>query len=820
VTAVAILSLALGIGANTAIFSIVDSAFVRELPVDAPDRLVAVSDARAGRFGSIESWTYDVWHELRDRAQPFDGACAFWYDHLNLSTRGGEADPVDALWVSGRYFSTLGVGTVLGRALGPEDNTPGANAAAVISYRFWQRRFGGAADAIGQSLSLETVPFTIVGITPPDFFGTAVGRTFDVALPIGAERRVRGPDSRLSPGKSVYALTVMLRLKPDQSVKEAAAILRGLQPQIRAAAMPPNMPAAFRPEFMKDPFLVVPAATGTSGLRTRYGRPLAVVFTVVALVLLVACANIANLQLARATARSHDLSVRVALGASRWRIARELLAESALVAAAGTGAGLVLAAWIGPAIVSRLSSTRTPIYLDLRFDWRVLAFTAAAGIATTVLFGVAPAIRASTVAPIDALKRSPRGALAGGPARLSAGLVVAQVALSMLIVVSAGLFVRTFERLSTLPVGVDAGRVLIVGVNTRRTHVEAARRLAFADQLRADVAALPGVERAAVSLTTPSGGMGLVDLVYQKDASPSEGLNALGPGGLGPRATYLNFVTPGWFATYGTTIEAGRDFDDRDVAGAPPVVIVNQAFVRKFLRGTPPLGAIVRFDRGHGAPVEKTVVGVVEDAIYSSLRHAEDPVEYAPIAQLDFPTPPAIDASISVRAAHTSPMRLARSIAAALTAENRDLVFSFATLDDQIDGGLTQERALAQLSGVFAALALLLAGIGLYGVTAYAVVCRRSEIGIRMALGATTGAIVRLVAARVVSLLAVGVVAGAILSAWASRYVASLLFGITAHDVVTYAAGTAILAAAAALAAWPPVWRASRVDPAVVLREG
>jgi predicted permease len=821
VTAVAILSLALGIGSNTAIFSIIYSLLVRPLPIVEPHRLVVVSDARGDRGGFIETWTYALWQELRDRAEPLGGAAASWLDR-NQSFGGAPAEPVAILWVSGSYFDTLGVAPLLGRAIGPQDEAQagGPAPAAVISYALWQRRFGGAADVLGKPLVIERVAFTIVGVAPPQFFGTEVGRTFDVALPIEAERVVRGADTRLSPGKNFGGLTVLLRLKPGQSHDAAVSLLRAMQPQIRAAAMPANDPPAYQREFMKDPFTVVPAANGTSGMRSRYQRPLFVIQVVVAMVLLIACANIANLQLARAIARRHELGVRLALGASRWRLARALLVESTLLSAAGAAIGIELATWSGPLLVAQLSSARNHLYLDLGLDWRLLAFTAAIAMVTTIVFGVAPALRASRVAPLDAIRSQARGATAGPSARLSDGLVVAQVALSIVVVVAAGLFVRTFAKLATAPVGVERDRVLVVTVNTSHMHLDAADRHAFVERLGRQVAAIPGVERAAVSLTTPIGGIGLVDIVHTPDMSPSEALEAFTAGALGRRATYLNFVTPQWFATYGTPFRAGRDFTDFDGRSSPPVVVVNEAFVKKFLPGRDPIGQVVGFDRGRGMPVEKTIVGVVANALYTSVRQIDEAVEYAPLAQLDFPTPPAVDAIISVRASGASPLPLIRPIAATLAPVSPDLAFALRPLSEQIGESFTQERAIALVSGVFAVLALLLAGLGLYGVTAYAVVCRRAEIGIRMALGSTPGAVVRLVASRVGALVAAGTLAGVLISAWSTRYIASLLFGLAPRDVLTYAVTIAALAAAAVIAAWPPARRASRIDPAQVLREG
>jgi putative ABC transport system permease protein len=821
VAAVAILSLALGIGANTAIFSLANALLVRPLPVAEPQRLAVISDTRAVDRAFTETWTYGVWEQIHDHAQAFDGACAWWFDRLNLASRGGEVEPADALWVSGDFFSTLGVPALLGRALAPTDDVRGGGrdgAVAVISYEFWQRRFGGAGDVIGSPLVVERVPLTIVGVTPPGFFGTEVGRAFDVAVPVQLETMVRAEGSRIfSPQRSFAALTIMVRLKPGQSISTATAILRGMQPQIRDAALPASLPPAFRSEFLKDAFVVLPAGTGTSRLRARYERPLVVIFVVVALVLVIACANIANLQLARSIARRHELSVRVALGASRWRLARAWLVESLLLSSSGAVLGLLFAFWSSRLIVSQLSTVLNHVYLDLSLDWRVLAFTLAVAVATTLGFGILPAIRAAGVPPIEALKQQGRGTTNGERRKLSNGLVVAQVALSVVIVVIAGLFVRTFQKLASVPLGFENDRVLVVNLNVSRARGAGGDRIAFVQRLAREIAAVPGVAKTAASIATPAGGIGLVATVHVPDATVS---GDLPPGGrLGPRNAYVNFVAPGWFSTYGISILAGRDFTDGDVTDAPPVIIVNQTFVRKFLTGKNPIGATVAFDKGLSTPVEKTVIGVVPDAVYSSVRNVDEAVEYAPLTQVDFALPPSTEGVISVRAARGQPMLLASSVAAGLSAVDPDVIFGFRSLADQVDATLTQERLVAMLSGFFGALALLLAGLGLFGVTAYGVASRRAEIGVRLALGSTGAGVVRLVVSRVAWLVAAGILVGVGISAWATRFVATLLFGLDTRDPLTFVGTSVTLVIVGTAAAWLPAYRASRLDPAAVLRD-
>ena len=626
----------------------------------------------------------------------------------------------------------------------------------------------------------------------------------------------RGKDSRIGPERGFYGLTVLLRLKPDQSIDAANAIVRGVLPQIRDAAMPATLPPLAQKEFMKDGFTVVPAASGTSRLRTRYERPLVAIFVVVGLVLLIACANIANLQLARATARRHELSVRVALGASRRRLVRQWLVESLLLSGVGAGLGLLFASWFSRALVAQLSTSVNRVYLDLSLDWRVLAFTVAVAVGTAVLFGTLPALRAARVAPIDALKEQGRGTSGDARVSLSSGLVVGQVALSLVIVVAAGLFVRTFENLATLPLGFDSDRVLLVNVNVARTRVGPGDRLPFFHRLAREAGGVPGVAQAAASLMTPVGGGGIVDIVRIPGVPLS--FDVMNNGKLADHSTYANMITPRWFATYGTPIKAGRDFDERDGKEAPPVIIVNETFVRKFLHGRSPVGATVDFERGRGAAVTKTIIGVVGDAAYGSLRNDTSPIEYAPLTQFDFGPVPS-DVSLSLRSSAGSPMLMARSVSAALMATDHDLVFTFRPMTDQVSASLTQERLVAMIAGFFGALALLLAGLGLYGVTSYAVSRRRTEIGIRMALGAAPASVVRLVLTRVSILVGFGVLVGTSVSVWASKFVATLLYGLEPRDPMTLAFSAAVLATVGALAGWVPAHSASRIDPAEVLRD-
>jgi predicted permease len=810
VSVVAALSLALGIGANTAIFSLINALLIRTLPVAEPERLALVNDSTV-TTGS-QSWTFAIWDNLRQRAQAFDRAFAWSSQRFNLA-QAGQSLPVDGMYVTGDYFSGLGVQALIGRTIAPADDVRGGGtdgAVAVISYPYWQRTFGGAADAVGQTIVVERVPFTIIGVTPPEFFGSEVGRAADIAIPLGTEPLIRGKESGLD-RRSMWWLTVMVRLKPGQSLDAGAAALRGVQPQIRDSAMPQDWLPSLQKDFMKDPLSLTAASAGTSSLRQRYERPLLTVLVVVALVLLIACANIANLLLARATARRHELSVRMALGAPRWRLARQLLVESLVLSIAGAALGLVFASWGSRALVAQLSTEVSRVVLDLSLDWRVLAFTAGVTTATALLFGTAPAFRAAAVAPIDALKEHGRRPSGDGRLSVSSGLVIAQVALSLVLVVAAGLFVRTFSRLATLRLGFERDQVLVVNVNVMRSRVAPDARSELFAKLADAVAGVPGVAHAAASVVTPVSGM---TWNYRVNVPGAPELPER------ERGSFVNMVTPGWFATYGTRLVAGRDVDARDTATAPKVALVNDAFVKKFLPGRNPLGATIEYPSGTAQVTPpSTIIGVVEDAVYRNLREPIRPTLYQPLAQYDASRFPLPSASISVRSATSAPALLTRSVAAALTAVDGDLAFSFRPLADQVKASLIQERIVAMLSGFFGGLALLLAGLGLYGVTAYAVSRRRAEIGIRMALGAAPAGVVRLVLRRVTLLVALGILVGAGVSVWASKFVSTLLYGLEPRDPLTMVAAAGMLACIGAIAGWLPAYRASRIDPAEVLRD-
>lgn len=806
VSLVAILSLALGIGANTAIFSIVDALILRSLPVAYAERLVVVREGK-----QRGSWTNPIWESIRSRPQLFDGAFAAGRMRFNAAS-GGKVDPVDGLFASGDYFNVLGVSPAIGRMFSVADDVRGGGKdgpVAVISYPFWQMRYGAQADVIGKTLTLDRVNYTIIGVAPKSFFGHDVGRSVDVIVPLGTEPLVRGAESALDQ-RSYWWMNIFARLKPGQTAEQATAALRLVQPAIRLETIPPHYRPQDAERYLSGPLSMIPASGGTSGLRTQYERPLFALTAVVAFTLLIACGNIANLMLARTTARRHEFAVRTALGASRWRLARQLFGENLLLSGVGAALGVLFALWGSRLIVAQIATTTNRVFLDVGIDWRMLGFTSLIAVVTTLLFGIAPTLLASRVPPMEAMKEQGRGNSAGRRMGLAGTLVLAQVSLSLLLLVAAGLFMRTFVSLAQVELGFVPERALVVTVGSQRTGLDSAARMSLYERVRDAVVAVPGVSDAAFSAITPSTGM-----VWNNNFEfpgrpelPEE-----------QRIINLNYITPGWFKTMGTRIVAGRDFDARDRIGGTRVGLVNRKFAEKYFDGENPIGKIVKQPATSREPAQNIeIIGEVADAVYTELREPLSPTMYQPMAQLD--EGPPSGAYLTVRSPNAQSATLAQSITSAVTGVNSDLTVSFRTLDDVVDAALSQERLIAMLSGFFGVLALLLAALGLYGVTSYSVIRRRAELGIRMALGATPGRVVRLVLTRVGALVLGGIALGALASWYASRFVSTLLFGLTPTDPITIASAVLLLALVGAISGWLPARRAAGIDPMEVLREG
>jgi predicted permease len=813
VTAVAVLSLALGMGANTAMFSIVDALVLRPLPVRDAGSLTLLSStvksATSDETWTSVSWTNPIWESIRDRPSMFGGAFAYGDVPFDLSQRGA-VDPIDGLRASGGMFEVLGIRAAVGRTFSVADDRPGGGndgPVAVLSHAFWQRRFGGAPDVVGRQITLNRVPYTIIGVSEEGFFGPDVGRTFDVAVPLGTMTLVAGYQHLLE-SRDSWWLRVMVRLAPGQTAEQATAALRIVQPQIAEETRPATLRGDGAPH-LSSPFELAPAATGSSELRASYRRPVVALMAIVSLTLLIACGNIANLLLARATARRHELSVRTALGASATRLARQLFTESALLSLTGAALGVAFAWWGSRIIVAQLSTATNRVFLDVGLDWRLLAFTGAIAIGTAILFGTLPAIRAARVAPIDAVKEQGRGTSSGRSVGLAGSLMMAQVALSLVLLVGAGLFVRSFATLATRDIGFERGRSLIASIGVQRTGLDSAARGALYARIRQSVEAVPGVSHAAFSITAPLGDNTLVrrmDFPGRRELRPPE------------RMVHRNVVSSGFFAALGTPLIGGRDFDQRDDAGGARTVIVNEAFVAKYFAGENPIGRVIAEapdPSSDPAPLE--IIGVVRDAVYRSARETAPPTMYWSLARMKRP-PSAL--KLIVRAGTSSPAALTRSVSAALTAVHPELTLAVRPFEDQVNAAITQERVVATLSGFFGALALLLAALGLYGITAYAVSRRNIELGIRMALGTSPAGVVRLVLSRVALLVGGGIAAGSVVALWAVSFVGSLLFGVDPRDPVTIVAAVGVLTVTAAVAGWIPARRAARIDPAQVLRDG
>jgi putative ABC transport system permease protein len=805
---VAILSLALGIGANTAIFQLLDAVRIRTLPVTSPDELVEIRIAepvggRTGQFsGRRPSLTNLLWEQVRDRQQVFSSVFAWSGIGFDLTT-SGEARTAQGLWVSGDFFNGLGVPALIGRTLTAADDRRGCAAPpAVLGYGFWQREYGGDPSVIGRSITLDGHPFPIVGITPASFFGVEVGRAFDVAVPLCAEPISRGLRTVLEK-KSVWFLGAMGRLKPGVSLEQARAQLASISAPMFQATLP-DYGAEDAKHYLEFKISGYPAGTGISQLRRQYESPLWLLLATTGLVLLIACANLANLMLARATAREREIAVRLAIGASRGRIVRQLLAESLLIAAVGAAAGALLAQWLSRSLVDFLTTDNNRIFVALSLDWRIFAFTAALAVLTCLIFGLAPAMRATGTAPAAAMKAGSRGSTDGRERfSLRRALVVAQVALSLVLVVGAVLFVRSLRNLVTLDAGFQQTGILVVNMDLRRAGVPEDRRPAAFAEITSRLAAIPGVSSAAQVFIMPVSGSGWNNRIVIDGRKYTDNVN-------------FNEIGPGYFRTMGTPILAGRDFDARDTPGSEKATIVTQLFTQKFFGGQNPIGQAFQIDEPPGRPRPLCrIVGVVKDTKYTDLREEFTPLAFFAASQAEKPDP-FLQVALRSNAPLTS---ITPAVTAALGEVNSNIVVQFQTLPAMVRDSLMRERLMATLSGFFGALAALIATIGLYGVMSYMVARRRNEIGIRIALGADRRAVVGMVMREAGLLLAAGVLVGTALAVAAARTAATLLFGLRPGDPATLAMAAVGLGTVAMLASYLPALRAARLEPTEALRE-
>ncbi len=805
-TLVATLSLALGIGANTAIFQLLDAVRLRSLPIQHPEQLAVVRignfEHASGSFNSRYSHaTNPQWEQIRAQQQGFSGIFAWSPERLNLA-RGGEIRNANVLWVSGDFFDVLGVKPEAGRLLSAADDRRGCPGAAVISDSFWRREFGGSPDALQKSITLEGHPFGVIGVTPPQFFGIEVGRTFDVAIPICADPIIRGENSRMD-GRTDWWLAMMGRLKPGWTLQRATAQLEAISPALFEATLPPKYQSDDAKYYLAYKLKAVSAENGFSELRSDYSNPLWMLLAIAGLVLLIACANLANLMLARASGREKEIAVRLALGGSRARLIRQLLSESLLLAVGGALFGILLARVLSSVLVTMISTQSDTMFLDLAPDYRVLGFTAALAVLTCILFGLAPALRATKSSPASAMRASGRGLTANrerfGLRRI---LVVTQVALSLVLLVGALLFVGSLRNLMSVNAGFRQDGILVTNLGFESLKIPKDRRIEYRRQIVEKIHSIPGVVSAANNNITPLSGSGWNQTIV---------IDGKKKGG-----SSLNRVTPGYFATIATALVAGRDFDTHDVANGVKVAIVNEAFAKKYFGGVNPIGKTFGFegDKGETPPVFE-IVGMVKNTKYYELREDFKPVAFFPDTQ---DTRPSQYANILIRA--DLPLSALVSAVKRSVAEiSPDIDIEFHPFKTQILDGLLRERLMATLSGFFGALAAVLAIIGLYGVISYMVARRTNEIGIRMALGADGAGIVRLILREAFMLLGMGLFVGVGLALAAARTASSMLFGLKPYDPATLAFAIVTLAMVAIAASYIPARRAAGVDPMVALRE-
>jgi predicted permease len=675
----------------------------------------------------------------------------------------------------------------------------------VISNSFWKHNYAAADSVIGQTLLIGRHPFEIIGITPPDFYGVEVGRYFDVAAPLCAEAIVNSEDSQLRRPDGWW-LAAMGRLKPGWDIKKANAQLRSISSEVFEATVPATFNPAQAKHYLTYVLGAFPGDSGASSLRTQYESPLCFLLGLAGLVLLIASANLANLMLARASTREKEMALRLAVGASRGRLIGQLLTESLLLAFMGAALGGILARSLSQVLVAFLSTQQDPLFVDLGIDWRVLGFSIVLAGLTCTLFGLAPAFRATAVAPGLALKESGRAAIGGrfrfGLRRI---LVVSQIALSLTLLVSAMLFARSLDNLTHVDSGFRRQGVLVTDIDFTSLKLSNERRLAFANELLGQVRGIPGVDAAAIAAIVPLSGNGENhDLLMGTSGQPA---------GEAPVVAF-NHVSPGYFQTMETPMLAGRDFDEHDAAGSPNRAIVTEEFARKFAGGKNPVGMTFRAQRMKTISAPYEIIGLVKNAKYFDLRDKTEPIIYTSILQDDSPNS---DAQILIR----SKEPLAGLLPAVKQAANQlhpDLDMDSYTFEMMIQNGLLRDRLMAALSGFFGVLAAILAAIGLYGVISYIVAARRSEIGIRMALGASRRDVVKIILHQTLQLLLIGVAMGVILALAVGRGASSLLYGLQPSDPVTLVGASALLLAVGLLASFVPVQRASRLDPMAALR--
>ena len=805
-TLVALVSLALGIGANSAVFTIADQVLLRPIPVKHARELVAFTSPgpQSGSVWGQNRFSYPMYRDFRDHNSVFEGVAARFATELNLSYTN-RSERIRAELVSGTWFDTLGLTTALGRGLSAsDDRLPGAHPVVVLTYDYWKSRFSGNAGILNQTVLLNGYPMTVVGVAAPGYHGFDPGARVDALVPTMMKAQMTPTWDGLNDRRFIW-LQLVGRLRPGVSQRRAQA---SLEPYYHGLLIMEMQTMKFRTErsregFASKPLIFVPGGKGVSDLREQFTDPLLILLGIVGLLLLIACANVANLLLARAAGRQKEIAVRLAVGASRFLLVRQLIAESLVLSLSGGAAGILFAWWTGSALLGLLANS-ADVPLTSVPDLRVFAFTFGLSLLTGVLFGLVPAWQATSPKLALTLKDQAANVSAGGGhVRLRKALVVSQVALSLLMLIAAALFARSLHNLKNVDLGFRRERLLSFAVDPSLGSYKAERIRRFAEEVRERVAATPRVQSAAVGV------MSVINGDHSRASISIEGYQPKDQENMSP---CFDTVSAGYFQTMGIALLAGREFSARDRMGAPRVAVVNDVFANSYFRNENPIGR--RFGLGRGAKGNIEIVGVVRGSKYATVDEKIPSEFYLAGAQDENPSSLVVYARTA-----GDPKTVFQALRREVGALDAGLpITSLRTMDDQIDESLSAQRAMAGLSAFFGILATLLAAIGLYGVMAYTVTRRTREIGIRLALGADRGSLLKLVLREVALLTAVGVAIAIPVALGVTRLVRSELYGIVPNDPLSMAGAAGVLAAVALLAGYIPAERATRVDPLTALR--
>ncbi|MBZ5620205.1 MAG: ABC transporter permease [Acidobacteriia bacterium] len=813
-TTAAVLSLALGIGANTAIFSLLDQVVLRSLPIADPERLFAVHGSYSGPGNSSSSWStnsesvfpYPFYRDLRDRDPAFAGTLACAIAPVRIAWRSS-TQAADAEIVTGNYFPTLGASAALGRVIVPDDDgAPGANPVAVLSHGFWANRLGADPAILNQKVAINGQPFVVIGVAGADFNGLVQGESPDLFVPIAMQRAI-APAMNPIEDRSFSWLTIFARLKPGESQAQAQAATNVVYHAIREADLSQGggpHDQKTREALLKSRLELRPAAHGITELRERWEKPLTVLMIMVGLVLLIACANVAGLLVARAAGRQREIAIRLALGAKRWALVKQLLIEGVLLAVTGMVAGLLLEHWSTSALLRILPRDATGGWVTNSLDLRVLGYSLAVSMVCALLFALVPALQATRPDVAGILKDQASNVLSrGSSARLRRMLVTAQVALSLMLVVGAGLFSVSAANLINADRGFRTKHLSMFSVDATLIRTGPAAAAAFYHDLLERLSALAEQGGVAAGDGGPYSGAGWGSGIQVEGYHPDKGF----------ASSSLEAISPGYFHTLGIPLRAGREFNDRDTTAAPKAVVVNEAFVKRYFAGQNPIGRHVGILGPKAPALDREIVGITAD-VRTNVRRPVGSTIFFPYTQREKPARLAFYVRVTGDDAH-----LAAAIRRAVREADAGLpVPEIKPVELRIGESLYTTRVVAGLSTAFGILATLLAAIGLYGVIAFAVARRTGEIGVRMALGALPADVVRMVLLDAGRVAAGGIVIGLAAAFVLSRYVESQLFGIQAANLVVYAGATGTLAAVVALAAFVPAWRASRINPVSALR--